>query len=313
MSAATPVHAQIVLTLAHAAMPDHPRAKASQYFAEQVNAISQGRIVIDVLDRASLGDDSAMVQALLDGSLDISANSQGPIATVVPEYAVFGLPFLFGDPTQAWRVLDGPLGDELASRSEAKGLVVLGFWDNGVRHLSNSVRPIRKLADVAGLRIRVPNDQMTRDTLHALGATPQEVRFSELHAALQRGAVDGQENPLLNFQSVRLWDVQKFISLTGHKYEMTPFVMSRSSWLGLPPQDRLIIRQAAELATTYQRQLSLHFDSAAHMELLSRGVQISAVDTAPFIAATATVYDKWTAGPVGEYARRVIRAARGRP
>ena len=199
-------------------------------FAEVVKAKSNGRIEVQVAPSAQLGDDAAMVTALRTGALDISANSQGALANAVPEYAAFGMPFLFADLPQAWKLLDGPLGKELAEKSADKGMVVLGYWDNGIRHMTNSKRPITKPEDLKGLKMRTPPDAMTVDIMQALGAEAQQIKFAELYVALQQGVVDGQENPLVNIYASKLYEVQKYLSLTGHKYEMTPFLMSKRSW-----------------------------------------------------------------------------------
>ncbi len=308
--APAPLQAKTVLTLANFSAPGHPREKACQYFAKAVKTKSRGRITIDMLPGASLGDDAAMVRALQDGTLDITANSQGAVSAVVPEYNAFGMPFLFSKPEQAWRLLDGPVGKELARRSANKGLVVLGFWDNGIRQISNSVHPIRSPADVAGLRIRTPPDEMTIDIVKALGARPVQIRFSDIYNALLRGIVDGQENPLVNFQGAKLYEVQKYISLTGHKYEITPFLIRRAAWEALAPADRAILKAAANEATRFQRSLTRKKDEEAFADLVAHGVQIEKVDTQPFIAATRTVYKKWYASPIGDYVRSVVQAAR---
>ena len=305
-----PLHSATVLTLGYTASAQHPRAVACQYFAGELKARSQGRISVDVVG-GSLGDDVTMVRALQNGTLDLSANSQGPVAAVVPEYNAFGLPFLFSGSAQALRLLDGPLGQELARRSAAKGLVVLGFWDNGIRHLSNSIRPVKVPADLAGLRIRIPADEVAADLVQALGGTPEQVNFSDLHNALGSGFVDGQEIPLVNFQEIKLYEVQKYISLTGHKFEMTPFLIRQGAWQALAPADQDLVRRIADQATAYQRDLTRKAEREALDDLVRRGVRIDKVDARPFAAATAKVRDKWAAGPVGDFVRRVIRAARG--
>ena len=128
----------VKLTLGHGAAPGNPRHEASVKFADLVKARSNGRIEVQVSPAAQLGDDAAMVTALRTGALDMSANSQGAVANAVPEYAAFGMPFLFSSLEQVWKMLDGPLGKELADKSAEKGMVVLGYWDNGIRHMSNS-------------------------------------------------------------------------------------------------------------------------------------------------------------------------------
>lgn len=304
------VQAATVLTLAHIVVPEHPRAKACQYFADTVNKLSQGRIQVEVYGNASLGDAASNLRALQNGTLDMTANTQGPVAAIVPEFNAFGMPFLFPDSAAAWRVLDGPVGQQLSKLSAAKGLIVLGLWDNGVRHFSNNVRPLLKPADFIGLKIRTPPDSVTMDIVEALGAKTQQINFTDLYNALRLGVVDGQENPLINVEEAKLYEFQKFFSLTGHKYEITPFLMGQKTWDTLSPSDREMILQAAREATRYQRVLTQKADQEAYTIMVARGVRIDKVDIKPFIAATAKIYNKWYASPIGDYVRAVVQAAR---
>jgi tripartite ATP-independent transporter DctP family solute receptor len=300
----------IKLTLGHGAAPGNPRHEASVKFADTIKAKTNGRIEIQVAHSAQLGDDAAMVTALRSGTLDLSANSQGAVSAVVPEYGALGLPFLFGDITKAWQMLDGPIGKELAEKSAAKGMVVLGYWDNGIRHISNSKRPIKSPVDVKGLKIRTPPDAVTVDIVQALGGDAQQIKFSELYVALQQGVVDGQENPLTNIASAKLYEVQKYISLTGHKYESTPFLMGKRAWDKLSTTDQKVFMDAAAEATQLQRKLSKEADEKLVAEIKAKGVQIDSVDRAPFVQATKSVYDKWSSGPVGDFVKRVVSATR---
>ena len=300
----------VKLTLAHGNPPDNPRHVAAVKFAETVKAKTQGRIEIQVAHSAQLGDDAAMVTALRSGTLDFSANTQGAVAAVVPEYAALGMPFLFADVQKAWSVMDGPIGKELADKSAAKGMVLLGLWDNGVRQMSNSKRPIKAPADMKGLKMRTPPDAVTVDIMHAMGADAQQIKFSELYVALQQGVVDGQENPLTNIVSAKLYEVQKYISLTGHKYESTPFLMSKRTWDRMAPADRQAVTEAAAEATQLQRQLNKEIDDRLVAELKAKGVQVDAVDRAAFVEATKPVYTKWLASPIGAFVGRVQQASR---
>jgi len=299
----------VKLTLGHGAAPGNPRHEAALLFAERVKAKTAGRIEVQVAHSAQLGDDAAMVTALRSGTLDMSANSQGAMANVVPEYAALGLPFLFPDIHKAWQLLDGPIGEDLAKRTAAKGMVVLGYWDNGIRHITNSKRPIKVPADVKGLKIRTPPDTMTVDIMQALGADTQQIKFAELYVALQQGVVDGQENPLANIASAKLYEVQKYLTLTGHKYETNPFVMSKRSWDRLSPADQKIFTEAAAEATQVQRKLSREADEKLVAELKGKGVQIDTVDRKAFVEATKPVYAKWSSGPIGEFVQRVTQQA----
>jgi tripartite ATP-independent transporter DctP family solute receptor len=305
---ALPALAQNVkLTLGHGAAPGNPRHEAAVKFAEIVKAKTNGRIEIQVAHSAQLGDDAAMVTALRSGTLDLSANSQGAISTVIPEYAALGLPFLFADIQKAWATLDGPIGEELAKRTAAKNMVVLGFWDNGIRHVSNNKRPVKSPADMKGLKIRTPPDGMTVDIMQALGADTQQIKFAELYVALQQGVVDGQENPLTNVASAKLYEVQKYLTLTGHKYECNPFLMGKRSWDKLSPADQQVFKEAAAEATKLQRKLSKEADEKLVAELKGKGVQIDTVERKAFVDATRPVYDKWTAGASGDFFKRVVQ------
>ncbi|CAB5699611.1 Extracytoplasmic solute receptor protein yiaO [Delftia tsuruhatensis] len=301
----------VKLTLGHGAAPDNPRHLAALRFAELVKAGSAGRIEVQVAPSAQLGDDAAMVTALRTGALDLSANSQGAVAAAVPEYAAYGMPFLFATPAQAFQLLDGPLGRELADRSAAKGMVVLGYWDNGIRHMSNSRRPIRSVEDLKGLKMRTPPDAVLVDIMQALGAEAQQIKFAELYVALQQGVVDGQENPLANFHASKLYEVQKHLTLTGHMFQMTPLIMARRSWERLQPADRQVLTEAARQATAYQRQLSRDAEDRLLQDIKAKGVEVHAIDARAFAQATAKVQDKWLAGPSGAYLAKVVKAAGG--
>jgi tripartite ATP-independent transporter DctP family solute receptor len=307
------VHAQAVkLTLGHGAAPGNPRHEASVKFAEVVKAKTNGRIEVQVAPSAQLGDDAAMITALRTGALDLSANSQGAVANAVPEYAAFGMPFLFASSAQAFKLLDGPLGKELADKSAEKGMIVLGYWDNGIRHMSNSKKPLVKPEDLKGLKMRTPPDAVTVDIMQALGAEAQQIKFAELYVALQQGVVDGQENPLMNIHASKLYEVQKFISLTGHKFEMTPFLISKRSWDKLSDADRKAVQEAAAEATTLQRKLSQESDDKLAADLKAKGIALNTVDKAAFEKATAPVDEKWFATPIGPYVRKVVAAARAK-
>lgn len=304
-------HAQTVkLTLGHGAAVGNPRHEAAVKFAEVVKAKSGGRIEVQVAPSAQLGDDAAMVTALRTGALDLSANSQGAVANAVPEYAAFGMPFLFSSPAQAFKLLDGPLGKELADKSAEKGLIVLGYWDNGIRQMTNNKRPITKVEDMKGLKMRTPPDATLVDIMQALGAEAQQIKFAELYVALQQGVVDGQENPLVNIYASKLYEVQKYLAMTNHQFQMTPFLIGKRTWDRLSEADRKAVQEAAVEATALQRKLSQEENDKLLGELKAKGVQVTTVDKAAFAKATSSVDDKWIASPIGPYVKRVIAAAR---
>ncbi|MFC5302603.1 TRAP transporter substrate-binding protein [Azospira restricta] len=291
---ATSSWAQQVLRLSHNAAPGNPKAEASLKFAQLVAEKTNGRIKVEVGGNAQFGDDVESLTNLRLGTLAFSTNSQGTTSGVVPQFSVIGLPFLFRDLNHAYKVVDGPVGDKLNELAKAKGLVVLALWDNGIRHTSNNKRPIVKPEDLAGIKVRTPPDPITLDIFKALGANPGPLAFSELYIALQQGVFDGQENPLMNIYSSKLHEVQKYISLTGHKYETTPLLASKMIWDTIPKADQQAIKEAAIEAGKLNRQMSLAADAELRKKLADAGVKINEVNQAEFAAKTKPVYDKWS-------------------
>ncbi|ANG61073.1 C4-dicarboxylate ABC transporter [Marinobacterium aestuarii] len=290
---ASPLWAEQVLRLSHNAAPGNPKAEASLRFAELVEAKTEGRIKVEVEGSAQYGDDAESLTNMRLGTMAFSANSQGTTSGVVPEFAALGLPFLFRNLEHAYQVVDGPVGDKLDELANGKGLVLLALWDNGIRHVSNNTRPISTPEDLAGIKLRTPPDPVTLDIFNSLGANPAPLAFSELYIALQQGVFDGQENPLMNIYSSKLHEVQKYISLTGHKYETTPLLASKMIWDQMSKEDQQAVREAAVEAGTLNREMSLAADADLRMKLTDAGVVINEVNQAPFIQQTKPVYDKW--------------------
>lgn len=222
----------------------------------------------------------------------MTINSQGPLSPVVPEANLVGLPFLFESSEHAYDVIDGEVGDYLAVRAQERGYHVLAWWDNGIRDITNGVRPIEEPGDIAGLRIRTPDDPMTIDIFSALGASPTPIAFGELYLALRQGAVDGQENPVVNVKSSSLQEVQNHLAITGHKYETNPFLISTQTWSTLSDEDKAAIEQAAAEARDYQRELMLSQTQEIYAEF-EEILEVTRPDRAPLREATEPVYATW--------------------
>jgi len=186
---------------------------------------------------------------------------------------------------------------------------VLGYWDNGLRYITNNKRPIRSLDDFKGLKMRVPPDAVLVDTMQALGAQAQQIKFSELYIALQQGVVDGQENPPANIYTSKLYEVQKYLTLSGHTFNINPFLMSKRRWDGLTQADKDVILKAGREATLYQRQIFQQANEHMLADMQVKGMQIDRIDTAAMNRATQSVRDKWLDSPIGEYVRKVVDAA----
>ncbi len=278
--------------------PGNPRVTAAEMFGELLAQESRGAHTVKVAHSATLGDDRQMLKSVRLGTMHITVNSDGPVAEIVPELNAFGLPYLFSSLPQAWEVLDGPIGDGIAAELEGKGYVVLGWWDNGIRKITHTSKPIATPDDIKGMKIRTPQSQVTIDAFTALGANPAPLAFSELPAALQSGVFEGQENPLANIYSSKLHELTPYIALSNHKYEMAPVLASKRWWDRLPEGDRAMIRNAMNAATWYNRGYFLIADAELEQRLKDEGAKFNEVDTAAFQRATKGVYEKWR-GEIG--------------
>ncbi|WP_051486690.1 TRAP transporter substrate-binding protein [Brachybacterium phenoliresistens] len=282
------------IILGHGAAPGNPRSDGALAFQRLVAEQSGGEVEIQILGQESVGNDTEMMVSVAAGTLDMSINSQGPFSSYVPEAALIGLPFLFESSAHAYAVLDGALQDTIAARAEEVGFHVLNLWDNGMRDISNSVRSIASPEDVAGLKIRTPDDPMTIDIFGELGANPTPLAFGELYLALRQGAVDGQENPVVNIKSSSLQEVQSHLAVTGHKYEVNPFVMSTTRWKNLSEDIRQVIASAAQGAVEEQRRLMTEQTAAIYTEF-EQVLEVTHPDRAEFREATAPVAERWQA------------------
>lgn len=312
IAAPTVLRAQspIKISFGHGAAPGNPRSIAADKFAELVKQKSNGAIDVTVAGSEQLGNDAAMLTSLRTGVLGMSANSQGATSAVVPELAALGLPFLFPDADTAIKVVSGPIGAKLEEKFTAVGIQPLAWWDNGIRHITNSKRPIAMPDDLKGLKIRTPADPMTIDIFQALGAGTAQIAFSELYVALQQGVVDGQENPLTNIASSKLYEVNKFISLSAHKWESTPVLMSKLMWARLDKKDQDIVRAAAVEAGALQVKLSDEQNAKLLKDFKANSnLAVNDVDRPAFQKATASVYDKWEQKPFGAFVKDLRKAA----
>ncbi len=287
--------AATTLTLGHGAAPGNPRTLAAEAFAKLVEREvgrprdGEHRRLGAARQRRRDADQPA------HGCARHHRQQPGCCLGLVPELATLGLPFLFKDSAAAFKVLDGPIGTELAEKFAGVGIVPLGWWDNGIRHITNSKKPINTPADLQGLTIRTPADPMTIDIFQTLGAATEQIAFSELYVALQQGVVDGQENPLANIASSKIYEVNKFISLSGHKWECNPFLISQIAVARLGA-DLEPVQAAANEATTLQRRLAQEADAKHLAEFRANSeVAVNEVDRAAFETATAPVAEKWSA------------------
>lgn len=296
------------LHLGHASTESNPRHDAALFFATRVAELSDGDLTVTVASNAQLGDDAEMMTGLRLGALDLSVSSQGAMASIIEEATLIGLPFLFRDSATAWQVLDGPVGDQLSARAADKGIVVLGYWDNGIRLITNNTRPITEPDDLKGLKIRIPSDPMANDIFTTLGANPVPIPFAETYLALQQGVADGQENPAVNIHSQKFHEVQKYLSMSHHKYEFLPFLASDVTWASLSEAERSVLTEAAKETTAFQRDFAAEANVERLADMRAAGITISEIDTAAFQQAVTPVYNKWRAR-YGDFVETLTSAA----
>lgn len=282
--------ASVVLKLGHIAETTNPYAMGADHFAELVKQKSKGDIEVKVFPSSQLGAQKELIEGLIYGTVDMTLTGTAELGTFQPQMALFDMPFLFKDRAHAYKALD-TVGMELGKPLEAKGIKLLGYMENGIRHMTNNTRPVKTPADMKGLKIRVMNNKVYVEMMKSLGASPTPMAFSELYSAMQQGTVDGQENPSAHIFTKRFYEVQKYASKTGHAYAPEPVLISMVSWKKLNPSQQAIIQSAATESIAWQRKLSEKLDTEFWDKIKATGkIEVIEVDRKPFMEATQTIY-----------------------
>nr|WP_315427525.1 TRAP transporter substrate-binding protein [uncultured Albidiferax sp.] len=253
----------------------HPLVMGMHKFADIVAAKSGGKIKVNLFPGGVLGGDGPVVSALQGGTIEMASMNSGILASQVKEFGVFDFPFMFSSSKQADAVVDGPFGKQMHAKLEAKGLVGLTYWELGFRTITNNKRPITKVDDIAGLKLRVIPTPINVDWVKALGANPTPLAFGEVYAALEQGAIDGQENPMTVIASNKLFEVQKYATLTNHQYNPQSVLISKKFWDTLNPAEKKILSDAAVESTAYQRQQARLQASTALEAAKKGGMQVT--------------------------------------
>ena len=300
LMAATPAMAQNA-RLGYVPTDDHPVGQASRHFAKLVNEKSGGRIKIDTFGNGVLGSEPEMQASVQAGFIDIMVGPTPNLVGVVPQFMIYDLPFFYKDFAAVDAVMDGPVGEQLFTQLNNKtGIVGLAWWDNGFRHMTNKIRPINTVEDMAGINIRVIPNPLFIATWKALGTNPTPLPWPELYSALENGAVDGQETPYALIYTARFYEVQKHLAKTGHVY--TPFVLLASKkWFdSLSDADKAIVREAAKESAAFQREISRKSAQDLEKELVAKGFKI----TQPTPEALAAMRQR-VAPVVKEYSEKI--------
>lgn len=280
----------------------HPAVAGMKRFAESVAAKSGGKIKVNLFLNGVLGSDQANVSAIQGGTLEMAVMNSGILASVAKELAIFDFPFLFANEKESDAIVDGPVGKKMHALLEEKGLVGLSYWELGYRQMTNSKRPLNKVEDIDGLKLRVIPNPINVDWVKALGANPTPMPFPEVYGGLEQKAIDGQENPIAVIAANKFWEVQKYVALTNHQYNPQSVIFSKKIWDTLSPAERKIIDDSSDEATKYQREQS-RAAVAANIELLKKNgmtvTQFPPAEVAKLREKMKPVIAKYTAS-VGE-------------
>ena len=241
---------------------------------------SGGKMKIQAFWDGSLGNDLTATQQVRTGSLDMVLTSTAPLTAIVPALGVFDLPFLFNDEKEADQVLDGKAGEWFAAKLPAIGAVNLAWWENGFRHTTNSRRPITKLEDFDGVKMRVMQNNIFLDTFKTLGSNAVPMAFSEVYSALETKTVDGQENPFTNIENMKFYEVQKYLTLTKHAYSPTLVLFSKKIWDTLSPQEQTTLRECALQGRDEQRRANRAMEARSVDNLKAKGMTVNEISPA---------------------------------
>ena len=283
-----------VIKFGHGSAESNARHKAALKFKEIVESKTDGKVKVEVYPNEVLGSEREMLESVQLNNIQMTAGGTGIFAGFYPKIGVIELPYMFDTFEQAWKTLDGQLGQELAQPFQEKGIRILAYWENGFRQVTNNVRPINKPEDLKGIKIRTPEIPVSISIFKALGANPTPMPFGELYMALQQKTVDGQENPLTNIYASKFYEVQKYLSLIKHQYSPLPLAISEEFWKTLPGEYQQIIQEAANEARDYHRSLAKQDDEQLVNELKNKGMEVNTpADLGPFREAVQSVYKEF--------------------
>ncbi len=267
---------------------------AALKFAELVKERTKGAYTVEVYPNAALGDERTMLEGMQMGTLDMGIITSGPFVNFVPEFGMLDMPFLFANNAQAYKILDGEIGQGILAKLDGAGIKGLAYAERGFRNLTNSVRPVVKAEDIKGLKIRVMENEVYTSSFRALGANAVPMAWTEALTAFQQGTVDGQENPVNVIHAFKLWESQKYLTMTRHAYAAAIFTMSKQLFDKLPADVQKIMKDSAQEAAVYERKWVADNEARQLADLKKNGMQVvEQPDLASFKTAVQSVYAKY--------------------
>lgn len=284
--------AKTVIKIGTGVAVDHPENIGAYKIKELVEKRLGDQLEVRVYTDAQLGDQRTMVENMRKGLLEITWVTVGFFGSYEPMLNVIESGYLFRDSQHSYAVFDGPLGDEIRKLVEKHGVKLLGYYEAGMRHLTNNVRPVNNPADLKGLKIRTPQAKYHLKTLQYMGASAVAMSFGELYTAMQQGVVDGQENPLSNIYKAKFYEVQKYLSLTGHLHLTHMVMYSDKLWKKLTPQQQEVVRQAVIDSQEAQRAAVRKDDATLLAKCKEEGMQVNEADREAFKKSVLPLRDE---------------------
>jgi TRAP-type transport system periplasmic protein len=256
------------------------QGRATKLLADEIEKSSGGKMKLRAVGAAALGSDVQMQQALIGGAQEMMVGSTATLVGIVNEMALWDTPFLFANSKEADTILDGPIGQKVMDKLRDKGIVGLVYWENGFRNLTNNKRPVTKVEDLDGIKLRVMQNTVYLDSFKTLGANAVPMAFSELFTALETKAVDGQENPYNTILSSKFFEVQKFLTVSNHVYSPWIVLVSKKYWDQLSKDEQKIIQDAAIKSREFERTDTRTEAGNALVDLKSKGMQVNELSVA---------------------------------
>jgi tripartite ATP-independent transporter DctP family solute receptor len=285
---------------------DYPTVLAVRHMGELLSKATKGKDTIKVYSKSALGAEKDTIEQTKLGAIAMTRVNVAPMNNICPATMVPTMPFLFRSVDHMRKALDGPIGDEILKDCEAQGFIGLAFYDSGSRSIYTVKKPIKTLADVKGLKIRVQQSDLWVSLLEAMGANATPMPFGEVYTALKTGLVDGAENNYPSYESSRQFEVAKFYNKTEHSMAPEILLFSKKVWDTLPADEQKAIRAAAKESVGYMRKLWDERDAKSLAAVKAGGAQITEVDKASFQAAMKPVYDKFLKDPhLQDLAKRI--------
>ena len=281
----------VTIKAGYSTSEEDPRGIVLKAFKETVEKETNGDVIIEIHPSGELGSDAELIKGVIEGNVDMTVSSAGNFAQYATKIGVSALPFLFSDFDSAWKFIDSDIMQSINADLEPFNMHVLAYFDNGFRCVTTTSKSVNSVADMNGLNIRTPENQIVMETMSALKAKPQSFPFAELKDALRNGTFDAQENPIPVIYNNKLYEVQKYLSITNHSYDAMPLVIRKDIWDGLGEQYQQIIVKAAETAETEDRKLVKQQTSDFVDKLKAEGMEVTYPDLAPFKEATTGVMD----------------------